>query len=354
MNIVPSWAPNIHPMLVHFPIVILLLAVFFDILSVLFRSKSSLRTVALFFYGIGILILWGVYFSGREAVESLKVADSVYPAISDHANWAGRTAWFWSALVVLRFFFLFRKWDRTVIVAILVILLGIVGNGLVFKTAEYGAALVYRLGVGVQTTSGSSASTQSTSPAEKKSSNLFQKSNGTVEWKIGEDAPAILKNYWRQFAGDPSRVQIELQKDEGSNPLLSFSLNQSHVGFLYPQKFSNIAFTAVLNKDAFQGSLFLVHHFQDSLNYDFLQLKNGKMKLGRLVQGKMKVMDVETVPAQNWITVKIVGSKGHYRGYLNGEMKVHGHGKDLPPGKLGWIWEGTGKVSLKKIVINPL
>lgn len=33
MELIPGWAPNIHPLLVHFPIAILLLAVLMDLLN---------------------------------------------------------------------------------------------------------------------------------------------------------------------------------------------------------------------------------------------------------------------------------------------------------------------------------
>ena len=38
MQLIPEWAPNIHPLIIHFPIALLLFAVFTDTLSVWFQK----------------------------------------------------------------------------------------------------------------------------------------------------------------------------------------------------------------------------------------------------------------------------------------------------------------------------
>ena len=36
MQFVPEWAPNIHPIIIHFPIVLLIIAVLFDLAGLVF------------------------------------------------------------------------------------------------------------------------------------------------------------------------------------------------------------------------------------------------------------------------------------------------------------------------------
>ncbi len=354
MGFIPDWAPNIHPMLIHFPIVFLLTAVLLDALNFVFRRRNWLHSAALFFYAAGVVSVIGVYLSGRQAADSVTVADSVYPAISDHANWALRSLWFWSVLVVLRFALLFRRIDRKPFVLALLVLVGIVGNWFIFRTADQGAALVYKYGVGVKTTGTvEPRTTQELSPASR-SNNLVQLEDGTIEWEVREDALWILKKMLRWNDGEMHKVITSIRKDRQNNPVLSFILQNNSTQFLFPEKFASISLEAVVDAKGFQGGLFLVHHFLDSLNYDFLRVEQGKMSLGRLVQGRVKILSSKPVDLNGWTTLKVVGTKGHFRGYLNGELVVHGHGKDYPPGEAGLLLQGRGEVLLKKVVVKPL
>ena len=38
-SFLPEWAPNIHPMLVHFPIVLFIIAVFLDLVNLLWKKE---------------------------------------------------------------------------------------------------------------------------------------------------------------------------------------------------------------------------------------------------------------------------------------------------------------------------
>ncbi len=355
MGFIPEWAPNIHPMLIHFPIVFLITAVLLDALNIVFRKNSWLHSAALFFYAVGIVSLVGVYFSGQQAADSVKVADSVYPAISDHANWALRSVWFWIALVAIRFALLFREYDRKTLVLSGLVLVGIVGNWFIFRTADQGAALVYKLGVGVKAVQIEETASQTTElqPA-REAENLVRLPDGTIKWEIREDALWILKKMLRWNGAEGHQVITSIRKDEKNRPVLSFVLRDNPTHFLFPEKFQSLSLESVVNLKGFQGSLYLTHHFLDSLNYDFLRVENGKMSLGRLVQGKVKILGAKPVDLNGWTTLKVVGTKGHFRGYLNGELVVHGHGKDYPAGAVGMILNGRGEVLLKSMVVKPL
>ena len=70
----PDWAPNMHPMLVHFPIVLLIVAVFFDIAALIFRSRHFFMRVALILFIMGALALLLTWLSGRAAADSVMVS----------------------------------------------------------------------------------------------------------------------------------------------------------------------------------------------------------------------------------------------------------------------------------------
>ena len=53
MNLVPDWAPNIHPLLVHFPIALLCAAAAVDVVGWAFRRNRQLRQLATLLYVLG-------------------------------------------------------------------------------------------------------------------------------------------------------------------------------------------------------------------------------------------------------------------------------------------------------------
>ena len=53
MNIAPDWAPNIHPLVVHFPIALLFTAAAVDAVGWVLRCNRPLRRLATVLYVIG-------------------------------------------------------------------------------------------------------------------------------------------------------------------------------------------------------------------------------------------------------------------------------------------------------------
>lgn len=354
MNFLPDWAPNIHPMLIHFPIVLLLTALLFDALFIFFRKRDWLHSGAILLYAVGLISLIVVYLSGRQAADTVMVDDSLYPAISEHANWALRTVWFWSILVALRFGALLRQIDRKLPVAVVFLLAAIAGNYLVFETAEHGAKLVYKSGVGVKMAETVESQTAPEQELSRETNTLLRLADGSIEWNVEENALWILKKMHFWDAVDQKKGVTTLRQDEQKGPVLSFNLRGSQTRFVFPDKFENVSLEAVVNLTGFQGRVFLLHHFRDTLNYDFLLVENGKISLGRRIQGKITIMDTKPASLRGWRILKVVGAKGHFRGYVNNQLIVHGHGKDLQAGETGLLLKGTGEVLLKKITVKPL
>lgn len=86
MNFPPEWAPNIHPLLIHFPIVLLLLAPLLDLCAILFKKQQWLKNSANLIYvlaGLGLII---TYFSGRLAADSVDIPTQAYTTLSRHAD----------------------------------------------------------------------------------------------------------------------------------------------------------------------------------------------------------------------------------------------------------------------------
>lgn len=150
MTLLPDWAPNVHPLIVHFPIGLLLAAAGLDAAAWVLRCNRPLRFVATVLYVSGTISLIGAYFTGRAASEAVWLPGMAHAAIKVHWDWAQRAVAFYSALTVIRLVLL--TWQRSVPKPATVGVLaaaGLVGIVLIVETADRGARLVYKHGVGV-------------------------------------------------------------------------------------------------------------------------------------------------------------------------------------------------------------
>ena len=148
----PDWAPNLHPVVVHFPIALLTVAVVIDLLSVCRPRSRSLRDGATWMYLAGTACALAAYVTGNLGAEALRLELSpeqpVADAIAVHETWAFRSAWFFAFLASLRLAVSFVFPARRVIL-IGAFLLAVVGLAMLAETVEHGTELVYGHGVGV-------------------------------------------------------------------------------------------------------------------------------------------------------------------------------------------------------------
>ena len=148
MALIPAWLPNIHPVVVHFPIAVLPLAALVDLLSLFWRRPATLRDTATWLYlaGTGFALL--AYFSGRTAVDAMTLSALIEPHVNAHENWAFRTTWFFAFFASLRLAvsYIFRP-RLALLLAAFVLAVG--GLFMLVQTAEHGAVLVYQHGLGV-------------------------------------------------------------------------------------------------------------------------------------------------------------------------------------------------------------
>lgn len=138
--------PSLHPLLVHFPIVLLLLAFLTQILALLvWKKELSLIT--------GILLLGG--FAGAYLVSTIfhphtgELSEAALQVLDLHDQYADYTIWASGIALLLKavsHFILKRKiWMEILVVAVIA---GAVWS--VSKAGHYGATLVHLHGVGPQ------------------------------------------------------------------------------------------------------------------------------------------------------------------------------------------------------------
>ena len=149
MTLLPDWVPNLHPLVIHFPIAWWIAAVVVDLVALAIPRAAWADTVASCLYPAGAVSAMAAYLTGRQAAATVLMPGMALPIVQQHENWALATTIAFATVALVRLWARFR-WphpQRTIRTAL-------VGAALValvflFQTGERGARLVYGRGVGV-------------------------------------------------------------------------------------------------------------------------------------------------------------------------------------------------------------
>ncbi|MCS3659960.1 DUF2231 domain-containing protein [Salinibacter ruber] len=342
MELIPDWAPNIHPMIVHFPIALIVGALGADIFSLVLRRWEWLRpaTVALYIAGGASAVL--TYFTGTWAADSVSVVAEAQPLLTEHSNLGWWTMWFFGIYALMRLGT--HLWSRTrgsIAVHAALFLLALGGSYLLYETGDHGAEMVYRYGVGVQMPESEQASVEP---------GLIVGESGW-QWQPQSDTAWTGRMRWLE--GGPSAVEARLDTLKDGSVALALTPQES-VAFALPDTLGAVQVTAEVNQEKFDGTVSLLHHVQDAENYDFLAISDRAVQQGRVSGGEETVMDEAAVDQNGWVTVRAVGDGTHFRGYLGSELVTHPHGEAADPGMVGLRLEGTGTVQLRRLTAEAL
>lgn len=148
MNLVPEWAPNIHPLLVHFPIALLIAAVGVDVIGWALGRHKPLRQAATLLYVLGTGTAIASYFTGRAASQAIWLPGMAHAVVGEHWDWAFRTVWFFGIVTAFRLVLLRPSRDPGPAIVATLALAGLLGIGLLIETGDRGGRLVYQHGVG--------------------------------------------------------------------------------------------------------------------------------------------------------------------------------------------------------------
>ena len=353
MQLIPDWAPNIHPMIVHFPIVLLIIAVLFDTAGLIFKKFSWLEKSALLLYLLGTIAAGVAFLTGRAASDGLDIPANVITAVNNHADWAEVTLWFFIIYTIVRlgFAFGFKSIPFAKIIVIPLILIGLTGIYFLYNTGDRGANLVYGYGLGTGNILTAENMTEQTLEVEQISDSTFTVSKDG-SWKLiaAEGIVKVLSEKFKWIEGSLKEISPMYDQDESALMLHP----EKEAVFVYDNKIKSVQVTAKINIDDFNGELELIHHFKDKNNYDFLGLKKGEIYLSRKSNGELEVFEKDKFKGNGWLEIKVVSDGDHFRGYVNNKMIVHGHSDEPKPGSVGMKFSGTGSVSIKMINVESL
>ena len=151
MQLMPAWAPNVHPMIVHFPIVLVMLAALADLIHLVRPRMRGPDAAATSLYLLGALSAASAYESGRMAAGTVFTPGMAHGLVDEHGSWALATTISFVVVATLRPVGRLVGLADTRARRLLFLALGLAVLVLVQQTAERGARLVYEQGVGVVT-----------------------------------------------------------------------------------------------------------------------------------------------------------------------------------------------------------
>ena len=147
--------PNLHPVLVHFPIAWLPTAFLFDVACVLMRRPVWLDRAALVLYGLAAIGAGAAIWAGRVAAGQIgSVSADVERLVGEHSDWAFLTLLMIVGITLLRFDVAWRDRREPLLrvtrARFLALALALGGQWVLVETAYRGAQLVYEHGVAVK------------------------------------------------------------------------------------------------------------------------------------------------------------------------------------------------------------
>ena len=139
---------HIHPMIVHFPIALLIVGFLFEIAGLILK-KDFFSRAAFYLLILGTLGVIAAYISGSYAGEGVTETGALKNALETHEDAALLTLWLMVGAALLRIAYVllkaknkFLKWA-----AFVLFFIGVVS---VARTGYYGGELVYKHAAGVQ------------------------------------------------------------------------------------------------------------------------------------------------------------------------------------------------------------
>ncbi len=360
--------PNLHPVLVHFPIALLPVAVLFDLAS-FWRGLDWVGRAATILYAAAALGAGAAYRAGEQAADSLPLLPpDLQRLVNEHSDSGLYTLWVMGVLAALRI--ALELWDRDrarKALRVLFLVAALAGTGLLYRTADLGGGLVYRHGVAVAGRESRAAGERSAAgvteatgepPAQAVAapavSRLVTTDDGGLEWRplardrealgsvlqpaAGSDLGAVA---WLEPAGDTSGLHLAV---DGEALLV------------LPGTFGDVQVEAELGLADFEGTVGVAHHVRsaDRAGLFTLRLPAKEFALASMDGEVLRELDrkIGDVPAQTArLTVSAIGR--HLKGLVGDTTVVHGHEPALPAGACGLLLRGEGTIRLLSMKVTP-
>ncbi len=358
MNFLPDWLPNVHPLIVHFPIAILCTAVFLDVAALLKSSSRFLAEFPLVLYVLGSVSAIIAFFTGRHASDLVDIPTRAILAVNEHSDAALYTMLAFGIYTLVRMVVTLRLRSESKPLRIFMVLLPLAGLLMLAKTAEHGARLVYEFGIGVGSAAESMPAENSTGDImdhdhagdhEVATVQISRQENGSWNWRPGAGASSVIEQDFGFLTG--SLADLEIVVSDTGATLVSGGVP---VFFATNDSLANIEANAEFDISEFSGQITLAHNITSPDTYDFVRVGSGQLVHGRMQKGVETTFGTAKVVNSGIVKLRSVSAGTHFRAYQNGNLSAHGHGPAAPPGGLGLIIDGSGPVRLISLGVTTL
>ncbi|MFQ6609275.1 MAG: DUF2231 domain-containing protein [Fidelibacterota bacterium] len=346
----PEYIPNIHPLLVHFPIVFFCMAVLLHVLKIIFDKDNRYSRLVFWGYFLTSILLVFTYLSGRNAADHVLIPDDALSAVSSHADKALYLMIFSLILAGISGWMYYRKLFRLKILDIALAVMGIGGLGLLVITADAGGRLVFAYGVGVKTTPVSQPDKVIEKPVANPSE-LKIEDDGSWKWNSGELVSGNLLDLSEWIVG--SQTDLSLQVDPSGKTLLIIDPPLKELLFSLGPPIEHVKVDIDIDLSKFIGEFRLIHHLQSDNSYDYLSISGKIISMGRNTRGKLNISESKQINS-GIETLSVVGDGRHFRGYINDSVVVHGHKSPLGNGNIGIYINGSGTINIGSISAKNL
>ncbi|MEQ9103234.1 MAG: DUF2231 domain-containing protein [Rhodothermales bacterium] len=342
----PDWAPNLHPLIVHFPIGILFTAALFDLVGTALRNLDFPRRAAMMLYVLGGIAITFTWLTGRAAADSVFLPTEANALLTEHADLGTWAFYFFAAYAVVRLITFFAGLEKSTPVRLIQTLVGLGGLALLTVTADHGAEMVFKYGVGVQAVDSSPAVVMA--PADSSAFGPQVTDNGGWMWRPTRAAA------WQSAMVTSGDLRSSLVDGGERGDVLALSVSDGSAMFWFDQPLEAIQVDASMDLSGFDGTAMLVHHIIDKDNFHFMAVGQGEMRQGHSENGDLYLMDAKPFDAAGWHTYRVVGDQTHFRAYADEVLVTHGHKEAAGSGFVGVRLNGTGTVLLEWMQVQPV
>lgn len=144
-----DWLPNLHALVIHLPLGLLVTAGGTDLLALLRRTPATVVRVSTGLYVVGTMTLILAYVTGRTAAAEVYTPGLAHALVAQHWDRALWCVWYFGSVTLVRLALHFRGTSLTRTITAGLSVAGLAGFAALAVTAELGGRLVYEYGVGV-------------------------------------------------------------------------------------------------------------------------------------------------------------------------------------------------------------
>jgi len=362
--------PNLHPVLVHFPIALLPVAILFDLLGLVIQTQRVwLDRAATGLYALAGLGAAAAFWAGNRAADSLVgLSPQKQILVGEHHDAALLAFWVVGVSAIVRVGMgIGIKPGKNQLLRAILLLVAVAGSALVFEAADHGGGLVFQHGIAVMPAEG-----HTETPAVATASDLTvpapEDADRGIESRLKrlDDGTSV----WTPKAGDDRALGLILSAAPGSSleavqwqePVepgqsgLALRVQGSSL-LLLPGEYGDVQVEADLQVDQFEGAVGLAHHVRSANEAGLFMIStpSGESRLIALAGGEEEVMaQGEATLDSGALSISAFAAGRHFRGMQDGNVVVHGHRAALESGSCGIFLDGEGVVRILSIKLIPI